>query len=75
MKQFYESLAEIMASKRYLYPLNGDLYNDDVSQFLDSRPQLPPLIGFIPMTGEGIDAEVDDLAFMDEDVPLLNLKK
>lgn len=75
MKQYYERLAEIMASKRYHYPLYGDLYNDDVSQFLDSRPQLPPLIGIIPMTGEGIDAEVDDLAFIDKDAPLLNLKK
>lgn len=36
------------------------------SQFLDSRPEEELMIGFIPMTGEGIEAEVDDIAFAGE---------
>lgn len=36
------------------------------SQFLDSRPEEGPMIGFIPFTGKGIEADVDDLAFAGE---------
>ncbi|GEM_PF-3645134 len=40
-----------------------NLLNDE-SEFLNSRPGSGPLIGIVPMTGKGIEAEVDDLDFV-----------
>lgn len=50
---------------------NGNYYpieskGIETSQFLDSKPQPQVPIGFIPMTGEGIDAQVDDLTFCND---------
>lgn len=39
---------------------------EKTSQFLDSRPQQPLLIGFVSMTGKGIEEEIDDLSFCSE---------
>lgn len=67
MKRFYESFCEMAQKRSYGVGLaveSGML--GDESQFLDSRPEEGPLIGFIPLTGKGIEADVDDLAFAGE---------
>lgn len=63
MKKFYETICEMWKNGEY-YPNISNKCED--SQFLNSKPQQPPLIGIIPMTGEGIDAQVDDLAFYND---------
>ncbi len=64
MKRIYESLSEIIQQKKYgVEPTPGRIAMPDESQFLNSRPEPEPLIGIFPMTGEGIEANVDDLSF------------
>lgn len=67
MQGIYSSFYEKAQISQYNFGLiseGNNLRNE--SQFLNSRPEAGPLIGIIPMTGEGIDAEVDDLAFVNE---------
>ena len=67
MKRFYESYSEMIQKKGYIMGLSSDRNNTDgESQFLNSRPTECHLIGVIPMTGEGIEAEVDDFSFADD---------
>lgn len=62
MKGFYESYAELAQKKRYSVGFGMERESmGGESQFLNSLPEELPLIGMIPMTGKGIDAEVDDL--------------
>lgn len=65
MKGFYQRYAELAQKKRYSVGLDVERESiDGESQFLNSMPEEEPLIGMIPMTGKGIDAEVDDLYFV-----------
>lgn len=59
---FYESYTELARKKRYTVGFETERESmDGESQFLNSLPEEAPLIGMIPMTGEGIDADIDDL--------------
>lgn len=65
MKGFYERYAELAQEKRYRVGFDMERGSiDKGSQFLNSLPEEAPLIGMIPMTGKGIDAEIDDLFFV-----------
>lgn len=62
MKKLYESLCRLAEEKSYNIGFDSErhIIQGD-SQFLSSRPEFGPLIGIVPMTGKGIDADVDDL--------------
>lgn len=65
MKGFYQRCAELAQKRRYSVGIAvGSGSIDGESQFLNSMPGENPLIGMIPMTGKGIDAEVNDLYFV-----------
>lgn len=64
MKGFYQRCAELAQKRRYSVGIVvGRESIDGESQFLNSMLAEEPLIGMIPMTGKGIDAEIDDLYF------------
>lgn len=66
MKKIYESLYEIYQARKFLGLSQYD-FPEEESQFLNFKPKQEPLIGIIPMTGKGIDDEVDDLSFLNDD--------
>lgn len=69
MIKFYERLSKMLEEENYVYVEK----NECESQFLNSKPEQLPIVGIIPMTGEGVDATINDLGFcseliMDEEV-------
>ena len=62
MERLYGTFCKLKGKKLYnmgLVPKRDFIQKD--SQFLNSKPQSGPSRGIIPMTGKGIEADVNDV--------------
>ena len=69
MKKFYERFSEYIKENDIILGLSK---REETSQLLNSKPEEMPIISIIPMTGKGIDAVVDDLAFCCNETKTVN---
>ena len=61
MKKFYRRFNELVKERGYIVSLPSDKTVE--SQFLNCKPDELAIVGIVPMTGEGVDADVDDISF------------
>jgi len=69
MANFYERFSKYIEENNIVLGLPK---REETSQFLNSEPEELPIIGIIPMTGEGIDFFVDDLDFCRDETKIVN---
>ena len=64
VKKFYERFNELVEKEGYIVTLSSERTDSPgESQWLNCRPEELAVVGIVPMTGEGIDADVDDVSF------------
>lgn len=67
VKKFYERFNELVEKEGYIVTLSSERTDaPGESQWLNCRPEEMAVVGIVPMTGEGIDADVDDISFTEK---------